>query len=149
MIYLDSSALVKRYVKEEGTESVEAIVTGSRMMATSRLTYPEVISALTRKQRAGEIDAKPYERALAQFEQDWKRVVVIEFLEEMLPEARAMIQKHALRAGGTVHLCAAMWTARSAKLKVQFVSSDRNLLRAAETEELEVVDPSPTAGAPQ
>jgi predicted nucleic acid-binding protein len=37
MIYLDSSALVKRYVEEEGSAKVDALLTGGSITAVSRL----------------------------------------------------------------------------------------------------------------
>jgi len=55
MIYLDSSALVKRYIKEVGTEALRSMMAGERITATSKLAYPEILSAFMRKRRAGEI----------------------------------------------------------------------------------------------
>ena len=45
MIYFDSSALVKRYLKEDGTEVVKSILRAEKMIGTSKLTYPEMFSA--------------------------------------------------------------------------------------------------------
>ena len=68
MIYLDSSALVKRYVQEEGTDFVKSILAGHRLITTSKLTYPEILSALMRKVRAGEIERKTFNGIVKMFD---------------------------------------------------------------------------------
>lgn len=55
MIYFDSSAFVKRYLKEIGTDVVNSLIFSSRIEATSKLSYPEILSAFARKHRANEI----------------------------------------------------------------------------------------------
>ena len=52
MIYLDSSALVKRYVLEPGSDAMDRLLADHPYAATSRLAYPEILSALNRKQKA-------------------------------------------------------------------------------------------------
>jgi predicted nucleic acid-binding protein len=44
MIYFDSSALVKRYLREGGSESVNAILLSEKVIVTSKLAYPEIPS---------------------------------------------------------------------------------------------------------
>ena len=59
MIYLDTSALVKRYVEEEGTQEVDRLFDsayrGSAVLATSALNLGEASSVLDRKARRGEL----------------------------------------------------------------------------------------------
>ena len=54
-MYIDSSALVKRYLRESGSDRVQAIVADADVIATSKLAYPELLSAFMRKHREGEI----------------------------------------------------------------------------------------------
>ncbi len=42
MTYFYSSALVKRYLKEDGSDAVRSIIAGARVIATSKLAYPEI-----------------------------------------------------------------------------------------------------------
>ncbi|MBI3592196.1 MAG: type II toxin-antitoxin system VapC family toxin, partial [Nitrospirae bacterium] len=58
MIYFDTSALVKRYVKERGSEKVDALLKDSTIVVTSKLTYPEMLSAFTRRHREGTFSLK-------------------------------------------------------------------------------------------
>jgi predicted nucleic acid-binding protein len=59
MIYLDTSALVKRYVEEEGTQEVDMLFDsayrGSAVLATSVLNIGEAASVLDKKARRGEL----------------------------------------------------------------------------------------------
>lgn len=141
MIYFDSSALVKRYLKEEGTDAVRSIIKASRMITTSKLTYPEMLSAFMRKFRAGEISRKLLQVIFDKFEIDWSHLVLIEFHDELLRIGKGFIEKYPLKGADTIHLSSAVWIETTAKAKLTFVSSDENLLKAARGENLRVANP--------
>ncbi|MGQ9645087.1 MAG: type II toxin-antitoxin system VapC family toxin [Thermodesulfobacteriota bacterium] len=131
MIYLDSSALVKRYFKEIGTDVVNSIVNSSKVKATSKRSCPEILSAFARKHRANEISHGLFQSAINRFESDWAQPYLIEFSDEMLQPIRQVTQKYPLRAADTVHLVSALWLRSSTKVDVTFVASDSRLLEAA------------------
>jgi predicted nucleic acid-binding protein len=141
MIYLDSSALVKRYLKESGTDVVNSILISSRVKATSKLSYPEILSAFARKHRANEIGNGLLHSAINKFESDWTQLYVIEFSDEILQPIKQVSQKYPLRAADTVHLASALWLRSSTKADVTFVASDSRLLEAAQRENLQIVNP--------
>ncbi|OOP55959.1 MAG: hypothetical protein AYP45_11800 [Candidatus Brocadia carolinensis] len=84
MIYLDTSALVKKYVAEEGSENIVAIMK-SPVIATSRLTYPEILSTLVRRFRVGDITNNKLKEILKAFESDWDCFTILDIHEELLP----------------------------------------------------------------
>ena len=141
MIYLDSSALVKRYLKETGTDVVNSIIISSKVKATSKLTYPEIFSAFARKHRANEISHSLLQSAINKFESDWAQLYVIEFGDEMLQPIKQVSHRYPLRAADTVHLASALWLRTSTKVDVTFVASDPRLLVAAQRENLQIVNP--------
>jgi len=141
MIYFDSSALVKRYLREAGTESVNAILLSEKTIAISKLAYPEILSAFMRKHRAGELAQKPLRSVIDQFESDWKHFFIIEFHDDLFPAIKALIEKYPLKGADTVHLSSALWLKYTAREDVKFVASDLNLLKAAESENLHVINP--------
>jgi predicted nucleic acid-binding protein len=141
MIYLDSSALVKRYLKETGTDVVNSIILSSKAKATSKLSYPEILSAFARKHRTNEIGNGLLHSAINKFESDWIQLYVIEFSDEMLQPIKQVSQKYPLRAADTVHLASALWLRSSTKVDVTFVASDSRLLEAAQRENLQIVNP--------
>ncbi len=141
MIYFDSSALVKRYVKEEGTDLVRSILGGNEPIATSKLTYPEILSALMRKVRAGQIERKIFNGIADMFDMDWDRVLVLDFHNDLLRIVKVLIEKHPLKAADAIHLSSALWLKVSSKTEITFVASDSNLLKAARAEKLEIMNP--------
>jgi uncharacterized protein len=141
MIYLDSSALVKRYLKETGTDVVNSIILSSKAKATSKLSYPEILSAFARKHRTNEIGHGLFHSAINKFEGDWLQLYVIEFSDEILQPIKQVSQKYPLKAADTVHLASALWLRSSTKADVTFVASDSRLLEAAQRENLQIVNP--------
>jgi predicted nucleic acid-binding protein len=141
MIYLDSSALVKRYTEEVGTDFVKSILATNGLITTSKLTYPEMLSALMRKVRAGEIERKTFNGIVDKFDKDWDHILVLDFHNDLLPIVKILIEKHPLKAADAIHLSSALWLKLSSKVDVTFVASDSNLLKAAAAEKLQVMNP--------
>ena len=141
MIYLDSSALVKRYTEEVGTDFVKSILATNGLITTSKLTYPEILSALMRKVRSGEIEKKTFNGIVDKFDKDWDHILVLDFHNDLLPIVKTLIEKHPLKAADAIHLSSALWLKLSSKVDVTFVASDSNLLKAAAAEKLQVMNP--------
>lgn len=142
MIYLDSSALVKRYVAEEGSDAIDRLLADHPYTATSRLAYPEILSALNRKHRAREFSARVLGGLIAAFESDWGKLFILEFDGELLPIIKQAIRKHAIRGADAVHLASAMWLRSVLKEDVIFACADAKLLDAARAERLLAFDPA-------
>ena len=141
MIYWDSSALVKRYLREDGTDVVQSLLQETEVLATSKLTYPEILSAFMRKRRAGEMNRKTLEAVIDKFENDWDRILVIEFHNELLPASKRLIEKYPLRGADALHRASALWLEKTLKTGLTFVASDIGLLKAAHSEALKVLNP--------
>ena len=60
-VFLDSSALAKRYVQETGSERVEEILADATSLGLSVIALTEVISALCRRRREAAL-ARPAAR---------------------------------------------------------------------------------------
>ena len=58
---LYSSALVKRYIEEKGSDKVSSLLAETLIVGTSRLTCPEILSAITRRHKAGGISTTGFE----------------------------------------------------------------------------------------
>ena len=81
ILYLDTSALVKLYAEEAGSEVVRRTVAASDLIATSLLSYAEARSALARKCRGGEIAHAALNRLRQEFERDWARLHVLPLMK--------------------------------------------------------------------
>lgn len=141
MIYFDSSALVKRYLKEDGTDMVRGILEKSPIIATSKLAYPEMISAFARKYKAGDLSKDKMDQAVGRFEEDWKYLLIIEIQDELLPIMKKTIKKYFLKGADGIHLSSAFWLQHTLKEEIIFVASDIHLLKAAQAEKLKIINP--------
>jgi uncharacterized protein len=147
-LVFDTSGIVKRYVLEKGSIWVKAQMTlaaGNRVYL-ARLGAVEVVSAVTRRQRAGTITAAESATILDQFRADMTaEYSVIEISPGLLSEAMLLAEKHALRANDAVHLAATLEVHRYRQAGglsgLTLVSSDHELNLAAVAEGLSVEDP--------
>lgn len=141
MNYLDTSALVKRFVAEKGSERVEEMLRAGEPAATSKIGYAEVYAALARRRREGGLSTKGYARACRSFEEDWKTYVRVDLRDEVLQLARDLIKRRPLRGFDAIHLASALTLGRELGEPMRFVAADARLLGAAEAEKLQVMNP--------
>jgi predicted nucleic acid-binding protein len=141
MIYFDSSALVKRYLKEKGTDVVLSLTTREEFVATSKLAYPELLSTFMRKNREGELQEEPLKSIWNRLEADWLEFFIIEIHDELLPLVKSLIRKYPLKGADSIHLASALWLESMTKTEVMFIASDMSLLDAATKENLKILNP--------
>ena len=153
MVYVDSSALVKRYLEERGSDKLNERITESRhRVLTSVLSFAEVHAALARKLRERPpLRAAEYHWATARLDSDWRtyltRVDLTTVVLDLIPD---LVKRNSLRGSDAVHLASALWFRESLEFdKVKgtspetiiFATSDKQLARAAQYEQLEVFNP--------
>jgi predicted nucleic acid-binding protein len=134
ILYLGTSSLVKLYVDEEGSEIVREWVEEAEVVATSRVTYPEALSAFARRWNRGDLTDDEMSLARESFAGDWPIFVLLPVNER---RAGGLVIEHLLRGFDAVHLAAAQdLLAQFPSEEVVFSSFDGALLRAARTEGL-------------
>lgn len=139
MIYFDTSALVKRFVTEEGSDRVERLIAEAAAVATAKIAYPEIYSGLTRKWREKDLSRSDYELACRQLEMDWESYVRIDLDDAILQISRDLIRRYPLRGFDAVHLASAAYLQKALGEPIAFVAADKRLLEAAQKESLETV----------
>jgi predicted nucleic acid-binding protein len=144
--YLDTSALVKRFVSEAGSSDVQILMTGGEPVASATIAYVELYSGLTRRHREGVLSQLQYRLACRRVERDWTALIKVELRAEILSSARGLIQRHGLRAFDAIHLASALGLQAAANEPVTFVAADQRLLRAAAGERLATVNPEAVRG---
>lgn len=138
ILYADTSALVKRYVQEAGTEAVLAYFAGFEMIATATVTQVEMAAALAKAWRQGWLDGAAAQGAWQDFLHHWPAYVRLPASSPVLERAARLTWKHGLRAYDALHLaCALTWQESAAEATV-FACFDRRLRQAAEAEGLSV-----------
>ena len=136
MIYLDTSALIKRFVNEKGSSLVQSLLRQPEGVATAKIAYAEVFAGLARKLREGNIPKNMHALACRQFERDWPAYLRVDLQDNVLFLARDLIQRHPLRGFDAVHLASALSLKNALGEEVTFAAADGRLLRAAGAENL-------------
>lgn len=133
--YFDASALAKRYVDEPHGDRVRRLL-GEGLPATSRFSQIEVTSALARRCREGVISAADCDRAIAAVAADFAALNVVELVPEVAALAGRLLVRHGLRAGDALQLASALFLARRAGGRIEYVAFDQRLAEAAVQEGL-------------
>ncbi len=149
LYFCDSSAIVKRYATELGSDWVDAICDDSteNIIALSQIGLVEVCAALAAKHRAKAINTEEYERTLADFITDANQSYLSVAIDsKTIDLAIDLTRRQKLRGCDAVHLASAL--VLNAKLVEQelapliFVVADVDLLKAASSEKLLVENPN-------
>jgi uncharacterized protein len=145
--FVDSSALVRRYVQETGTSCVRGITrrSPSTVIYIARITAVEVACAVARRRKGKTLKPRRASSILHRFRQHLAgRYTVIEVTPALLDDAMRLGNTHALRAYDAVQLAVALEVNRSYQAAgsspVTLVSADQALNDAATAEGLLVDD---------
>ncbi len=142
--YVDTSALAKRYLKETGSAWVLSWIEPpfGNIIVVAELASVEMFSLMTRRQREGTLspaNAKTLEADFLLHNQ--KEYLVVPLESAILVQARALINKHPLRALDAIQLASALQAVALLNERITFVSADNNLLTAASAEGFAVDNP--------
>jgi uncharacterized protein len=147
--FLDSSALIKRYVVEMGSPWIKTLTdsaTGNSLLLV-RITWVEVLSAFARRQREGGITAAEVAALIQTFRSEFNsRYRVIEVDEVLVERAGELIVQYPLRAYDAVQLASALRVqsllTSMPETQLIFVSADNRLLDIAQLAGLAIDNPN-------
>jgi predicted nucleic acid-binding protein len=121
IVFVETSALVKRYVEEQGTEVVDELFERKRpteFFVLPALAVLELKSALRRLVKGGRLRAGQYESLIAEFSKDVDAFSLLLPVDNaLLEEAAASLDQHALRAGDALHFATIMRVRRVARIR--------------------------------
>lgn len=110
MLYLDSSALVKRYLQEPGSERLLARFKSPEAIFVSRLAFAEIHTVFGRKFRAGDLNADLLHQLRTVFEQDMRlRLTVVELNEDSLSALPDLVTRVPVKVADAAQLSTALW----------------------------------------
>jgi len=138
ILYLGTSSLVKLFCDEEPySDLVREWVSEAEIVATCRIAYTEIISALDVRFRNHDISKDDYTIIVKEFSKDWPNFLTVDFDEI---DAGRLVKKYMLRRFDAIHLSAAKLIKKEHKeLRLSFSSVDETLCRAAAAEGLRVL----------
>jgi predicted nucleic acid-binding protein len=99
MLYLDASALVKRYVDEEGSKQVLSAMEGASSWSMCRIGYVETVRA---------VGLAGGRRAIKRVEADWTSFDVVEVDSALAEHAAQLALSAELRSLDALHLASAL-----------------------------------------
>lgn len=153
--FFDSSALLKRYVREAGTAWVQSFfATGSsHRVAVATIAGVEVVAAIARRFRAGAIASADASQAIHRFSADFSHDFdLIQITPWLIDEAMRLAERHGLRGYDAVQLAALLAADAAARAASQaagvvstpvtLISADLELNAAATAEGMPVEDPN-------
>lgn len=147
--FLDSSALVKRYINETGSAWVLGlfIPTLSNDFFVAAITGVEIVAAITRRARNGSVTAADAALVCNQLRSDLQSdYQVIEITEEIINSAMALAETQGLRGYDAVQLAAGCaineLCIANGLSPIIFVSADEELNLAAVNEGLLIENPN-------
>lgn len=132
IVYLDASALVKRYVVEVGSAETRALIDDVGVVATAVITRVEVAAALARAARISLIPHADALDARAAFHREWADFARVPVNEPLVARADGLAWEHGLRGYDAVQLAAALVWQEALGAQVTLATFDRQLWAAAE-----------------
>lgn len=147
--FFDTSALVKRYVAETGSDWIKSITdpaTGNDLVI-AQITWVEILSALARRQREGSLAADDFDLILQDLRQDFNnQYQIIEVDQVLLEKAGELVIKYPLRAYDAIQLASALQLqsnfAQMPNTQLIFVTADVRLINIAQSENLIADNPN-------
>jgi len=137
ILYLGTSSIVKLYTEEKHSSVLRSWVKAAEVVATCRVAYTEMISALENRFRKNDISKENYSTLMTAFTGDWPRFASTDFDEI---ETGRLVKKYGLKRFHAIHLSAAKLIQRDHPgLSLFFSSADEGLNAAAEKEGLNVL----------
>jgi len=127
IIYLDTSALLKRYIQEAGSEEVRKLLEEADEIATGVITRVETASAIARLVRSQAITAEEGKQVWDAFGEDWEILTRLHVTPQSIERAASLAWQYALRGYDALHLASALLWQERLMLPVLLATFDRPL----------------------
>lgn len=138
LIYLDTSALVKLYVREPGTDDVQRLAKSSASIGTSLISKAEAAAAFSKAIRVGYLPPEEARAAWGAFLDAWPSVVRLAINETIATQAGTLAFSYGLRGYDAVHLATALNWQDTLDIPVLFTTYDQKLWEIAKQVQIAV-----------
>ncbi len=129
--YFDTSVLVKRYVREEGSQKARELLRRRRVVC-SAIAPLEALSAFGRRRAANEISAHSFDAIVARLQSDREHFELVEVNVVVLGRAEEVIRKAGVRTLDAVHIACALVFQELSGRRVPFITADDRQRDAAQ-----------------
>ena len=132
ILYLDSSAIVKKYVVESGSAEVHEAVKEAEAVGTASISRAEVVAALGKAIRMEILTKAEGEAAVRSFNRNWRDLIRTRVTERLVQHASELAWSHGLRGYDSVQLASAAGWQQAVGRHVTLATFDLRLWRAAQ-----------------
>jgi predicted nucleic acid-binding protein len=134
-LFFDTSAFIKRYVDEPGSDRVQELISSAGELGLSVLLLPESVSTLSRLLREGRMTGEEYRALKDAILSDLADADICDLTPSVLERTVTCLETGALRALDAVHIGSAL-----EYRPALFVSADRRQIEVAVAQGLTVED---------
>lgn len=135
-LYLDSSAIVKRYIEEKGSDEVAEFFAEVATVGTSWISFAETSAAIARSDRLGNVSTEEATRAVETLREDWQYYSRVPVSSVLIERAGRIAWTRELKGYDAVQLASALVWSESVGGEVGLVTYDLELWRAIGEEKL-------------
>ena len=134
-VFFDTSAFVKRYIEEPGTDKVIEICRQAQHIVLCVICLPEMISTLNRLIREGKLLTEDYQKTRDLILKEIEDAEICYVTPDVVTRTIRCLENNPLRAMDALHLGCALIVEPDL-----FVSSDQRQIEAAKREGLKVME---------
>jgi len=127
IVYFDMSALVKRYIREEGSDEVIALIEQAGTPGSSVLTQVEMAAAIEKAARISGASAEIALEVWQDFLDDWLSFTRLRISPGTIERACKIAWEYSLRGYAALHLAAALSWQEMLNAPVTLAAFDRDL----------------------
>ncbi len=137
--YFDTSALIKRYIRERGSGRVVSLLRRHDLLS-SAITPIEIVSALSRRRRDKELSEEDFAATLERVQSERMRWELVEVGATVLDRAEEIVQGSVpMRSLDAIHIASAATFQAALSIRIPFVTSDARQRDAAAFLDLNVI----------
>lgn len=126
LVFFDTSAFVKRYIQETGTDKILEWCNNATEIGLAGIALPEIISALCRLRRETHLSEPQYNHLKSMLLADIEDIVLCDLTPAIMAQTITSLENNVLRGMDAIHIGCAV----ALKADV-FVSADKRQCEAA------------------
>lgn len=136
ILYLDTSALVKRYIAEIGSPQIALAISQANIVGSSMVAQVESLAAFSKAIRTQTLSSEEAALAVEIFRNDWPNLIRLHTTEVVMERAATLAWEMGLRGYDAVHLASALIWQEGMGEVLTFATFDRQLWQAAKDKSL-------------
>ena len=132
ILYLDTSALVKRYIREASTDEVVALIEEAEAVGSTIHAKVEMAVALDKAARQGWVTQKSARQAWQDFLEHWPAFTRLNISSGTVERASLLAWEYSLRGYDALHFASALLWQETLDIPITLATFDRELWNAGQ-----------------